>query len=55
MKWFTKTWWSYLLKGCTGWTNFWCRAGGHKAGPVWLNTGGTEPDMHCRHCGEDIG
>lgn len=22
---------------------------------VWYNPGGTEPDMHCKRCGKDLG
>ena len=47
-------WIKYLFEDCEGWTNFWCRARGHK-GVVWYNLNGTEPDMHCKHCGEDLG
>jgi hypothetical protein len=33
-----------------------CRWKGH-AGPIWytLNLDATEPDMHCKNCGEDLG
>jgi hypothetical protein len=33
----------------------WCRLNGHPAGPIWHNPGGTEPDMHCKFCGDDLG
>ena len=55
MYWLTYNWWKYLLKGCTGWTNFWCRIRNHNCGVVWHNVAGVEPDMHCRKCGEDLG
>ena len=62
-RWFYPSWWKYLLSPprCC-WTNnkitwriFWCRVGGHKAGYVWYNAGGDEPDMDCKNCREDLG
>lgn len=32
-----------------------CRWRGHPAGVYFYNVGGTEPDMHCKGCGEDLG
>lgn len=32
-----------------------CRGRGHPAGVFFYNVGGTEPDMHCMGCGEDLG
>lgn len=32
-----------------------CRARNHPYGVHWYNVGGTEPDMDCRGCGEDLG
>lgn len=55
VRWFTLTWWSYLFTDCSGWTNFWCRVGGHKHGVVWYNSYGDEPSMECKKCGEDLG
>jgi hypothetical protein len=52
--WFTGAWWRYLLARPRSWTAFWCRAIGHQ-GPVWYNPGGTEPNMHCVNCGDDLG
>ena len=67
---FSVEFWRYLIKGqikiCRknypkkpDWvrspSHLWCRLTGHKAGPVWFNPGGTEPNMHCRNCGDDIG
>ena len=55
MKWLKPSWWKYLLKDCTGWTNFVCRIKGHPYGVVYYNPSGLEPDMHCKNCGEDLG
>lgn len=56
MKWFTLPWWSYLLTGCKGWRHFWCRVRGHPDGVWWYSHAmATEPDMHCKNCGEDLG
>ncbi|MEK6833381.1 MAG: hypothetical protein AABY32_05015 [Nanoarchaeota archaeon] len=54
-KWFTISWWEYLLEKCEGWDNFWCRVKGHPHGIVFYNPNGLEPDTHCKDCGEDIG
>lgn len=56
-RWFTPDWWRYLLTGCKGWTNFWCRVRGHPAGVWWYtsNPEAMEPDMHCKNCEEDLG
>ena len=60
--WFTLSWWQYLLekddrytkKGyCSKWHRFWCRAAGHPEGP-WWHSWGTEPDMSCKGCGDEI-
>lgn len=32
-----------------------CRLRGHPAGVGWYNSMGTEPNMHCRTCGDDLG
>jgi hypothetical protein len=32
-----------------------CRANGHKNGVIWYNANGSEPDMHCKNCGDDLG
>jgi len=61
-QWFDKWWWKYLLekpdwysKGyASGWTRFWCRANGHRSG-VWWNNPGSEPNMRCKNCGDDLG
>ena len=62
MHWLRLTWWRYVLddsgadKACGCWiSRAWCRATGHPAGVWYYNVGGTEPDMHCKGCGEDIG
>jgi hypothetical protein len=33
----------------------WCRWRGHPEGVWWFNAGGSEPDMHCKGCGDDLG
>lgn len=33
----------------------WCRILGHPNGVVYYTMTGTEPDMHCKDCGEDLG
>jgi len=57
--WFTKSWWKMLLEkpaeDVNRWISFWCRAKGHKCGVVYYNACGTEPDMHCKNCGDDLG
>lgn len=63
LKWFTQSWWRYLLgpmkvRYDDEW--FWrlkviaCRARGHPYGVVWF-TQELEPDMTCKNCGEDLG
>lgn len=55
-KWFTRSWWGYLLQKPFSLRAFWCRNKGHnKCGVVWYNIGGCEPDMHCKNCGDDLG
>lgn len=34
---------------------FACRWRGHPAGVYWFTSTGTEPDMRCKGCGEDLG
>lgn len=60
--WFDKWWWKYLFSpkdkryDDTPWsTLIWCRIRNHPAGVFWFNPGETEPDNHCRNCGEDLG
>jgi hypothetical protein len=58
VRWFTKSWWQYLLEKPLGdfpIERIICRAKGHPAGPVWYNMTGSEPDMRCKHCGDYIG
>lgn len=61
MKWFTKSWWAYLLEKpndpsyCSWYERIKCRMGGHKPGVWWHNLGGMEPDMHCKGCHDDLG
>jgi hypothetical protein len=63
MKWFQISWYRYLIDfsyfGCPNYTFrekiriVICRARNHPAGPVWY-TNAFEPDMHCKHCGDEI-
>lgn len=58
MHWLTKDWWVYLLgktNGCGLLTAAICRAKGHPCGVVWDNPSGSEPDMTCKNCGDDLG
>uniref|UniRef100_A0A6M3J074 Uncharacterized protein n=1 Tax=viral metagenome TaxID=1070528 RepID=A0A6M3J074_9ZZZZ len=52
MKWLSKNLWIYLFErpayGCSKFTAFFCRLGNHRAGVIWFNPHGLEPDMHCR-------
>jgi len=60
--WFTKCWWKYLLekpdwrskKYTSWWIRFWCRVNGHPYG-VWWYSSGSEPDMRCKNCGDELG
>lgn len=59
-RWFMRDWWRYLLaprsyQSESWWQTFWCRVQGHPEGVWWFNPGGSEPDMHCKNCGDDIG
>lgn len=59
MKWFYREWWAYLLAPRSDRSISWlavilCRARGHDK-VVWFNIGGTEPDMHCMTCRDDLG
>jgi hypothetical protein len=33
----------------------WCRLRGHPAGVVFYDPIGTEPDMTCKNCGDNLG
>lgn len=57
--WFSLAWWKYLLSK-PAWSSsriksFICRARNHPKGVVWFNPSGTEPDMRCKICGDDLG
>ena len=52
--WFQFCQWRYLLEGCSGWHNFWCRFNNHPHGTVFYNPNGLEPNNHCIDCGEDL-
>ena len=58
MKWFTKSWWRYLLAKPSDETSTLraaiCRARGHPCG-VWWYSDGSEPNMHCVNCEDDLG
>ena len=55
MAWFAQAWWDYLLAKPASWLTFWCRLRGHPYGVIWYNLQGTEPDMTCTNCGDDLG
>lgn len=60
--WFCRYWWQYLLEKdkysrrgyCSKWRKLLCRAAGHPEGCWWYNPGGSEPDYHCKDCGDEI-
>ncbi len=68
-KWWHPDWWRYLLapaeRNWLGWRWYHrplgflnaigCRYRQHPAGVYWFNSGGDEPDMTCRGCGDDLG
>jgi len=54
-------WSNYLYLGvykyafeAKSWKQFWCRLRGHPNGPYYYSHG-TEPDMRCIDCKEDLG
>jgi hypothetical protein len=47
--------WRYALDNPTDFNNFLCRFKGHPDGPRYFNVNGTEPDMRCINCNEDLG
>ena len=52
--------WEYLLErrgdpSVPWWRVICCRWRGHPAGVIWYNSGGLEPDMTCKECGDDLG
>jgi len=59
MKWFTKSWWEYLLEKPASDSNylrsFICRVRNHPKGVWYYDPNGLEPDMHCKNCGDDLG
>jgi len=48
-------WCKYLFSKPFSFRALICRWRGHPCGVVWYNAGGTEPDMHCKNCGDDLG
>lgn len=60
-KWFSKTWWKYLLEKpkhpeyCNWWYRILCRLKGHPNGVIFYNISGNEPDMRCKNCYDDLG
>lgn len=55
VKWIS-LWYQYLFKPWGGLGTAWCRLRGHPSGVVWYtNSTATEPDMHCKNCGDDLG
>jgi hypothetical protein len=55
INWIDICWYRYLFQSPWTWRRVLCRIGGHRAGVVYYNAGGSEPDMHCKNCGEDLG
>lgn len=59
MYWFSIEWWGYLLEKpapeTSGIKAFWCRMRGHPNGVWYYNPNGSEPDMTCKDCGDDLG
>lgn len=59
MHWFTKSWWKYLLAPRADEISFIrafiCRIKGHPCGVIYYNICGSEPDMTCINCGDDLG
>ena len=57
-KWTTFWFWRGLLScrdhGYGLRANVWCWVRGHHGGVVWYSQG-SEPDMTCAECGEDLG
>lgn len=41
-------------KECDSQVRYWCRRIGYPNGIVYYNSG-SEPDMSCKDCGEDLG
>lgn len=46
---------SYLLEKPRSWTKIRCRLNGHPDGPIWYDSGGTEPDYRCINCLDYLG
>jgi hypothetical protein len=55
LRWLDWRVWYWACTDHTGWRNIFCRMRGHQAGVVWYDPTGSEPDMHCRNCDEDLG
>ncbi len=59
MKWFTRTWYIYLFENLHGEllrtkiTKIICRIKQHPCGPIYY-CHGTEPDMRCKNCGDEL-
>lgn len=54
MKWFTLSWYQYLLTS-TSLRNLWCRIKGHPNGPVfYTDCLHFEPNACCKDCDEEI-
>ena len=58
--WFDKWFWEMLLEKprdknyTTFWHRFWCRASNHPSGVVWYRSSGSEPDMRCKDCHDEL-
>ena len=53
-RWLNIEWYKYLFKPWRGFKTLFCRFRGH-GDVIWFNSGGLEPDMRCKNCGEDLG
>jgi hypothetical protein len=58
-RWAQPWWWRYLLAKrdfyAPSWPAvIWCRIRRHRAGVWWFNYSGSEPDYHCKGCGDDL-
>lgn len=51
--WFTKSWYQYLFEKPCNIRTIICRARGH-AGVIFYNPSGSEPDMTCKFCDDDL-
>lgn len=60
-KWLTYDWYAYLFapasdyySDMTFWRTLKCRLQGYPRGEIYYNSGGLEPNGHCKDCGDEI-